>query len=71
MASEALDAPAMRPEGPPLSKRVVIIGGGIAGLTAGRALLDAGAAVFIYEKRSLEEMLSGEGLLRVEEHVWL
>lgn len=34
-----------RPSGPPLRKQVVIIGAGIGGLTAARALLDAGCEV--------------------------
>lgn len=35
----------LRPKGPPLGKRVIIIGGGIGGLTAARALLDIGCEV--------------------------
>ncbi|AKG20589.1 FAD-dependent oxidoreductase [Calothrix sp. 336/3] len=42
-------------------KKVIIIGGGIAGLTCARACLDAGLEVELYEKRQLSEMLSGAG----------
>lgn len=41
--------------------KVIIIGGGIGGLTLARACLDLGLAVEVYEKRSLETMLSGPG----------
>jgi 2-polyprenyl-6-methoxyphenol hydroxylase-like FAD-dependent oxidoreductase len=41
--------------------KVIIIGGGIGGLTLARACLDAGIEVAVYEKRSLPEMLSGPG----------
>ncbi|MEG3440431.1 FAD-dependent monooxygenase [Pannus brasiliensis CCIBt3594] len=41
--------------------KVIVIGGGIGGLTLARACLDAGLAVEVYEKRPLEEMLSGPG----------
>jgi 2-polyprenyl-6-methoxyphenol hydroxylase-like FAD-dependent oxidoreductase len=41
--------------------KVIIIGGGIAGLTCARACLDAGLEVRLYERRSLEGMLSGPG----------
>lgn len=41
--------------------KVIIIGGGIGGLTLARACLDAGIQVEVYEKRSLPEMLSGPG----------
>ncbi|MEH1890431.1 MAG: FAD-dependent monooxygenase [Nostoc sp.] len=45
-----------------LSKiKVVVIGGGIGGLTLARAYLDAGIEVELYEKRQLNEMLSGAG----------
>ncbi len=38
-----------------------MVGGGIGGLTLARACLDAGVQVAVYEKRSLNEMLSGPG----------
>lgn len=41
--------------------KVIIIGGGIGGLTLARACLDVGIQVEVYEKRSLHEMLSGPG----------
>lgn len=41
--------------------KVIIIGGGIGGLTLARACLDAGVQVAVYEKRLLNEMLSGPG----------
>lgn len=41
--------------------KVIIIGGGIGGLTLARACLDVGIAVELYEKRSLDAMLSGPG----------
>src|SRR4028118_2155210 len=41
--------------------KVVIIGGGIGGLTLAPACLDAGIAVELYEKRGLDVMLSGPG----------
>ena len=41
--------------------KVIIIGGGIGGLSLARACLDAGLAVELYEKRPLEAMLSGAG----------
>jgi len=41
--------------------KVIIIGGGIGGLTLARACLDAGIQVEVYEKRPLQEMLSGPG----------
>lgn len=43
------------------AKKVIVIGGGIAGLTFARACLDAGIEVELYEKRQLSEMLSGPG----------
>lgn len=43
--------------------KAVIIGGGVAGLTAARAFLDAGLDVEVYEKRSQEGMLSGTDIL--------
>lgn len=58
-------APVRRPDGPPLKARVLIIGGGIAGLAAARAMLDAGADVAVFERRSLDEMLSGPSGLGV------
>ena len=42
-------------------QKVIIIGGGIGGLTLARACLDVGIEVELYEKRSLTEMLSGSG----------
>ncbi len=41
--------------------KVIIIGGGIGGLTLARACLDAGVQVAVYELRLLNEMLSGSG----------
>ena len=41
--------------------KVIIIGGGIGGLTLARACLDVGIAVELYEKRDLDAMLSGPG----------
>ena len=41
--------------------KVIIIGGGIGGLTLARACLDVGVQVEVYEKRSLAAMLSGPG----------
>jgi 2-polyprenyl-6-methoxyphenol hydroxylase-like FAD-dependent oxidoreductase len=41
--------------------KVIIIGGGIGGLTLARACLDVGIAVELYEKRGLDVMLSGPG----------
>ena len=45
---------------PPVSK-VIVIGGGIGGLTLARACLDVGIEVEVYEKRQVEGMLSGPG----------
>ncbi|KST69412.1 FAD-dependent monooxygenase [Mastigocoleus testarum] len=42
-------------------KKAIVIGGGIAGLTFARACLDMGIEVELYEKRQLDEMLSGPG----------
>ncbi|WP_424099309.1 FAD-dependent monooxygenase [Moorena producens] len=42
-------------------KKVIVIGGGIGGLTFARACLDAGIEVELYEKRQLDGMLSGPG----------
>lgn len=44
-----------------MSLKVIIIGGGIGGLTLARACLDVDIQVEVYEKRSLQEMLSGPG----------
>ncbi len=41
--------------------KVIIIGGGIGGLTLARACLDVGISVELYEKRNLDAMLSGPG----------
>lgn len=41
--------------------KVIVVGGGIGGLTLARICLDAGLQVEVYEKRSLQEMLSGAG----------
>ena len=41
--------------------KVIVIGGGIGGLTLARACLDVGISVELYEKRTLNEMLSGPG----------
>ena len=57
----------IKPVGPPLKKlRAVVVGGGVAGLVAARALLDAGAEVSVYERRSQAEMLSGGCFLFVK-----
>lgn len=57
--------------------KVIIIGGGIGGLTCARACLDAGMQVELYEKRDLDSMLSGPGgifiqrnAMRVYELLW-
>ncbi|MFN5855850.1 MAG: FAD-dependent monooxygenase [Pseudanabaenaceae cyanobacterium] len=42
-------------------KKIIIIGGGIGGLTCAKACLNAGFTVAVYEKRPLELMLSGPG----------
>lgn len=42
-------------------QKVIIIGGGIGGLTLARACLDVGIQVEVYEKRSLHEMMLGPG----------
>ena len=39
--------------------KVAIVGSGVAGLVTARALLDAGADVTVYERRPLEEALTG------------
>jgi 2-polyprenyl-6-methoxyphenol hydroxylase-like FAD-dependent oxidoreductase len=41
--------------------KVMIVGGGIGGLTLARACLDVGIQVAVYEKRQLSDMLSGPG----------
>ncbi len=48
--------------------KVIIIGGGIGGLTLARACLDAGTQVEVYEKRSLSEMLSGSGGIFIQQN---
>ena len=58
-AAGALSNAPVKPLGPPLKLRAVVVGGGVAGLVAARALLDAGADVSVFERRSKEEMLSG------------
>ena len=57
--------------------KLIIIGGGIGGLTLARACLDVGIQVEVYEKRSLYEMLSGrigiwiqQNALRVYQLLW-
>ncbi|MBD2094951.1 FAD-dependent monooxygenase [Trichocoleus sp. FACHB-591] len=45
----------------PSIKKAIVIGGGIGGLTLARAFLDVGIDVELYEKRSLDAMLSGPG----------
>jgi 2-polyprenyl-6-methoxyphenol hydroxylase-like FAD-dependent oxidoreductase len=45
----------------PAVSKVLIIGGGIGGLTCARACIDAGIEVELYERRSLKSMLSGPG----------
>lgn len=42
-------------------QKVIVIGGGIGGLTLARICLDADIPVEVYEKRSLLEMMSGPG----------
>jgi len=48
--------------------KVIIIGGGIGGLTLARACLDAGIQVEVYEKRSLAEMLAGPGGIFIQQN---
>jgi 2-polyprenyl-6-methoxyphenol hydroxylase-like FAD-dependent oxidoreductase len=48
--------------------KVIIIGGGIGGLTLARACLDVGIAVELYEKRTLNEMLSGPGGIFIQQN---
>ncbi len=48
--------------------KVIIIGGGIAGLTCARACLDAGMEVEVYEKRDLESMLFGAGGIFIQQN---
>jgi 2-polyprenyl-6-methoxyphenol hydroxylase-like FAD-dependent oxidoreductase len=57
--------------------KIIIIGGGIGGLTLARACLDVGIQVEVYEKRSLHDMLSGPGgifiqrnAVRVYQQLW-
>ena len=50
------------------SKKVIIIGGGIGGLSCARACLDEGWEVEIYEKRSLPQMLSGPGGIQIQKN---
>ncbi|MEH2371581.1 FAD-dependent monooxygenase [Nostoc sp.] len=45
----------------PSVSKVIVIGGGIGGLTLARACLDANIEVEVYEKRQLGAMLSGPG----------
>ena len=45
----------------PAIQKAIVIGGGIGGLTLARAFLDVGIDVELYEKRSLDAMLSGPG----------
>lgn len=56
----------LKPQGPPLRLRAVVVGGGVAGLTAARSLLDAGAQVSLYERRDKAEMLSGPAGLALQ-----
>jgi 2-polyprenyl-6-methoxyphenol hydroxylase-like FAD-dependent oxidoreductase len=58
-------------------QKVMIIGGGIGGLTLARACLDVGIQAEVYEKRSLPEMMSGPGgifiqrnAMRVYQRLW-
>ncbi|RCJ39075.1 zeaxanthin epoxidase [Nostoc minutum NIES-26] len=62
----------------PLVSKVIVIGGGIGGLTLARACLDANIEVELYEKRQLDAMLSGAGgifiqrnAIRVYKLLWL
>jgi 2-polyprenyl-6-methoxyphenol hydroxylase-like FAD-dependent oxidoreductase len=48
--------------------KVIIIGGGIAGLTCARACLDAGMEVEVYEKRDLESMIFGPGGIFIQQN---
>lgn len=61
----------------PTRPKVIIIGGGIGGLTLARACLDVGIEVEVYEGRQLEAMLSGPGgifiqrnAMRVYDFLW-
>ncbi|HEY9653938.1 MAG TPA: FAD-dependent monooxygenase [Crinalium sp.] len=49
-------------------QKVIIIGGGIGGLTLARVCLDANISVEVYEKRSLLEMMSGPGGIFIQRH---
>lgn len=62
----------------PSVSKVIVIGGGIGGLTLARACLDANIEVEVYEKRQLDAMLSGAGgifiqrnAIRVYKLLWL
>lgn len=48
--------------------KVIVIGGGIGGLSFARACLDAGLEVEVYEKRTLEQMLSGPGGIQIQKN---
>jgi 2-polyprenyl-6-methoxyphenol hydroxylase-like FAD-dependent oxidoreductase len=48
--------------------RVLIVGGGIGGLTAARALLDAGLEASVIERRGLDRMLSGPGGIFIQKN---
>jgi 2-polyprenyl-6-methoxyphenol hydroxylase-like FAD-dependent oxidoreductase len=52
----------------PSVSKVIIIGGGIGGLTLARACLDAGIEVEVYEKRQLDAMLSGAGGIYIQQN---
>ena len=45
----------------PSVSKVIVIGGGIGGLTLAHACIDAGISVELYEKRQLDAMLRGPG----------
>ena len=48
--------------------KVIIIGGGIGGLSCARAFLDEGLEVELYEKRSQDQMLSGPGGIQIQKN---
>jgi 2-polyprenyl-6-methoxyphenol hydroxylase-like FAD-dependent oxidoreductase len=48
--------------------RVLIVGGGIGGLTAARALLDAGLPASVIERRGASGMLSGPGGIFIQKN---
>lgn len=52
----------------PLVSKVIVIGGGIGGLTLACACLDAGIEVELYEKRQLDAMLSGPGGIFIQQN---